>query len=78
MRNAEVVKSFINGWGSGKGSNLYIDGDKLINYRTVIAERRRGKILINKRHYSKTTSTHQNRLKRFSNNYELVSASELN
>lgn len=78
MRNKEVVRSFVNGAEKGRGSNLYIEGDKLINYSTVIAKRQGSKILINKKHYSKTTSTHQNRLKRFSNNYELVSEQELN
>lgn len=78
MRNEEVVRNFVAGASGGQGSNLYIAGNKLVNYRTVIAKRQGSKVLINKKHYSKTTSTHQNRLKRFSRNYELVEEGDLN
>lgn len=64
MRNERVVRNFIYGAGSGRGSNLYIEGDVLINYTTPIAMRFSDTIVINTDYYSQTTAVHQNRLKR--------------
>lgn len=59
MSNKEFIKKFAQGATSGKYSNLRIDGDKLINYWTVIAERVEGGIRLNERKYSRSTSVIQ-------------------
>lgn len=59
MRNKEFIKMFANGATRGQYSNLRIDGDKLINYWTVIAERVEGGIRLNERKYSRSTSAIQ-------------------
>lgn len=65
MRNEEVIKAFINGEEKGSGSNLFINGNKLINYSTCIAYRKdNGMILLNGEHYSRTTSKYQNMFRR--------------
>lgn len=73
MRNAELITRFINGETEGKGSNLIIEGQKLINYSTVIAFRKtNGTILLNRQHYSPTTSVHQNRIYRESPKFGVI------
>lgn len=62
-RNIDVVNAFINGESKPKTKNLRIEGDKLFNYNTVIAERDcNGRILVNVTKYSRSTSTIQNML----------------
>lgn len=65
-KNSDVIKAFINGENQGKASNLYIEKDKLFNYRTVIAERDltgdKPRFILNKTSYSRSTSTIQNKL----------------
>jgi hypothetical protein len=56
MRNIEVVRNFINGATKGKTTNLYIDGDKLINYTTTLLQRHNGKFIVNISKYSSSTS----------------------
>jgi len=68
----EVVEAFARGKMAGGASKckdypqgrLRIVGDKLYNYDTVIAYWFNGIMLINGTKYSRTTSVHQNRLKR--------------
>lgn len=68
----EVIEAFARGEMSGGASRcksypkgrLRIEGDKLYNYSTVIAYWFNDIMLINGTKYSKTTSRHQNRLKR--------------
>jgi len=68
----EVIEAFARGEMSGGASRcksypkgrLRIEGGKLYNYNTVIAYWFNGIMLINGTRYSKTTSVHQNRLKR--------------
>lgn len=68
----EVIEAFARGVMSGGASKcknypqgrLRIEGDKLYNYDTVIAYWFNGIMLINGTKYSRTTSVHQNRLKR--------------
>ena len=68
----EVIEAFARGAISGGASRckeypqgrLRIEGNKLYNYDTVIAYWFNGIMLINGTKYSKTTSVHQNRLKR--------------
>ena len=68
----EVIEAFASGATSGGASKckrypkgrLRIEGNKLYNYNTVIAYWFNGVMLINGTKYSKTTSKHQNRLKR--------------
>ena len=47
MRNVDLVEDFVCGAKGGKGSNLYIDGIRLVNYSTIIALRIDGKIFLN-------------------------------
>lgn len=60
MTKTELIQKFINGAEKGKGSNLYIRGNHLINYNTVIASRDGEKIILNAKKYSSTTSRNQN------------------
>ena len=72
MTVREVIEAFVRGMQSGGASKcksypkgrLRIEGNKLYNYNTVIAYWFNGIMLINGTKYSKTTSVHQNRLKR--------------
>ena len=67
MRNKDVVSDFINGYDGSVGSNLYINGNTLVNYQTIIAIRIPEGIILNKDFYSNTTSVHQNQLRREGN-----------
>ena len=82
----EVIEAFAKGKMSGGASKcknypqgrLRIEGDKLYNYDTVIAYWFNGIMLINGTRYSKTTSTHQNRLKRQNVNKLIIDEDILN
>lgn len=67
-RNIDVIQTFINGGQKVKTKNLKIDGDKLLNYQTIIAKRdfKNGDYIftINSTKYSRSTSTIQNQLVR--------------
>lgn len=63
MKNRELIRAFANGARCGVGSNLYIVGDDLINYGTIIVSRCRGGVKLNATHYSVTTSTNQNMIR---------------
>lgn len=63
MKNLDVIKNFINGEAKGKTKNLYIEGNNLINYYTIIATRNNG-FKVNSTKYSQSTSTIQNALRR--------------
>jgi hypothetical protein len=63
MTTQQLVREFAYGATKGKASSLRIEGDKLFNYNTVIAQRINGAIVLNVTKYSVTTSKHQNRLK---------------
>lgn len=60
MTNRDLIKEFKNGATKGVASHLYIKGDELINYSTVIAYRKDGKFYLNSRKYSQSTSKIQN------------------
>jgi len=60
MNKKDLLQSFVNGAVTGRGSNLIIKDNELINYSTVIAKREGNKILLNNRKYSKTTTVNQN------------------
>jgi hypothetical protein len=66
MTTYELVKEFIQGAEKGKasGGRLYIEGNKLMNYNTCLAEASGGVWYLNMTKYSRTTTTHQNRLHR--------------
>jgi hypothetical protein len=68
MTNYDLIVAFINGSTKGKASNLYIEGDALVNYWTVIARRVEGVIVMNSHKYSVTTSKIQNYIRRASGN----------
>ena len=63
MKNKELIDRFLNGAVSGKGSNLYIRGNLLINYNTCIAVRIGGSIYLDDYSYSVSTKRHQNYIK---------------
>ncbi len=60
MSKREILEKFVKGAEKGKASNLEIRGNELINYSTVIAKREKGRILLNARKYSQTTTRNQN------------------
>lgn len=63
MKNIEVINKFVEGYLEVKGNkNLRIEGAKLFNYETCIAEWHLGEIFINKTKYSSSTSIIQNQL----------------
>ena len=66
MTTKELIERFVAGGTEGKasGGRLYIDGYKLINYGTCIAERH-SMFLLNTSKYSPTTSKHQNYIRRY-------------
>lgn len=56
MTNKELIINFKNGATRGVASHLYIKGNNLINYSTVIAYRKGKKFYLNKKYYSKSTN----------------------
>lgn len=63
----ELVAMFGNGatYGNASANRLRIEGDKLVNYNTIIALRFRGKYILNSDSYSQTTTKHQNRIREY-------------
>lgn len=61
-KNIDVINAFVNGDSKPKTTNLKIEGDKLINYGTVIAERNGDQLIVNVTKYSVSTTTIQNKL----------------
>jgi len=80
----DLISGFCEGWKTGKGSNLVIKGQDLVNYNTVIARRDRenNQMLINKKYYSSTTTRNTNLVREYSEYMGLeiveVEAEELN
>lgn len=64
MTTKEMINNFMTGATKGKASSICIEGDKLFNYNTVIAQRVDGAIVLNVTKYSMTTTKHQNVLRR--------------
>lgn len=65
MKNNELIDWYVRGANKGEASNLKIEGDKLIQYETVIAYRMASRMFcVNGDYYSPTTSRVQNYLKR--------------
>jgi len=63
MKNIDVIKTFLEKK-VAKGSNLYSDGSKLINYNTTLAQWHDNyHLIVNCTRYSVTTSKNQNYLK---------------
>lgn len=61
MTNEDLIRAFKNGSTKGIASHLYIKGNDLINYSTVIAFRdENGKFHLNIRKYKSSTSKIQN------------------
>ena len=76
MSNENVIKAFLsgnqaktplrniqNGYYSYKGRTLYTDGNNLINYSTTIASLIDGKVYLNAKKYSSTTSHIQSKIR---------------
>lgn len=64
LRCSELVNNFAYGETTGKASNLYIEGNVLVNYVTPIAFRTHEGIVLNSSKYSMTTSKNQNLIRR--------------
>ena len=62
MRTSEVIDKFLNKEFNYKASNLYSKDNKLIYFKTVIAQWFDDFLLINNTQYSRSTSVHQNKL----------------
>jgi hypothetical protein len=62
MKNIDVIKTFVNGGTTGKTKNLRIEGEKLFNYNTCLAQRNGTEIVVNATKYSTSTTTIQNKL----------------
>jgi len=67
MMNIDIIKTFLNGGDKAKTTNLRIEGNKLFNYQTCIAERNWNNnyghnFIVNVTKYSKSTTTIQNQL----------------
>jgi hypothetical protein len=79
MKNNQVIKSFVEGATIGKSTtgNLFISGNKLINYSTVIATRKENKIYLNNNHYSQTTSKIQNMIRKSTNSIIEITESQI-
>lgn len=75
MTNIELIKKYNAGaTRGGSGGRLYgrynlrIEGDKLVNYSTIIAKRDvNGNIILNNHKYSRTTSKIQSYIKNYCN-----------
>jgi hypothetical protein len=67
-KSIDVIKSFINGESKGKTKNLRIEGDRLINHNTCIAERElvgnEYSFVLNMTKYSPSTSAIQRAVQR--------------
>lgn len=62
MKNTDVIKAFLEKR-VAEGSNLYSDGNKLINYKTTLAQWHDNyHLIINKTKYLVSTSKNQNYL----------------
>lgn len=74
----ELARDFVMGANTGSASSnrLRIEGDVLVNYSTAIALRIEGKIILNARKYSPTTSKHQNRVREYADSRNLIEVSE--
>jgi len=74
MKNDQIIKNFVEGATIGKNTtgNLFISGNNLINYSTVIAKRKNNKIYLNINHYSQTTSKIQNMIRKSINVIEIT------
>jgi hypothetical protein len=74
MKNDQLIKNFVEGATIGKSTtgNLFISGNNLVNYSTVIATRKENKIYLNKDHYSQTTSKIQNKIRSVVNIIEIT------
>ena len=65
MSNNDLCKAFVKGATEGKGSNMEIVGHEIFSYATVIGRfKANGVLSLNPRKYSRTTSKHQNCLRR--------------
>jgi hypothetical protein len=67
MRTSDLIEKFIVGGlekGNASGGRLYIEDNKIINYGTCLAEIVHGNWYVNITKYSRTTTTHQNKIVR--------------
>jgi hypothetical protein len=68
MKNIDLINAFVSGATKGKASNLRIEGNRLMNYDTCLAERwdklggQEYGFVVNATKYSTSTTTIQNKL----------------
>jgi hypothetical protein len=77
MTNQQIINNFISGDTKGKVNNIRIEGEKLINYNTIIAVRRKNNIILNKDKYSVTTSKIQNIIRKSAYNITEITEQEI-
>lgn len=70
MRNEIVIRGFLAGISKSKGNNLTNENGKLKSYNLVIADRDKKEIY--KTNYSKTTTTHINKLIYWATGWDVV------
>ena len=59
MTNQDLIKKFVNGGTKGIASHLYIRGNELVNYSTILAIRTDDGFKVNIRKYSRSTTNIQ-------------------
>jgi hypothetical protein len=68
-KNIDVITNFVARFKAPKAGNLYVEGDKLINYYTVIGQYINGQLYVNSTKYSVSTSKIQNQLRKEAYSY---------
>lgn len=75
MKNQDVIKKFVNFSEEAHTLNVVSTGEKLFNYDTCLAQRHKGKIILNVTRYSVSTSKVQHYLKYELDGYQVIEVS---
>lgn len=71
LNKNDLIKTFLLTNEEGRGSNLYISGETLVNYDTCIAYKKDGILYLNVKKYSSTTTRNQNLLRRMASEFNI-------
>ena len=71
MKNETLIRNFIQGENNQKNQSLTNQDNKLYSYNLLIADRDKREIY--KTNYSKTTTTHINKLIYWATGYDIIS-----
>lgn len=71
MKNEALIRNFIQGENNQKNQSLTNQDNKLYSYNLLIADRDKREIY--KTNYSKTTTTHINKLIYWATGYDIIS-----